>query len=534
MKKIEEFFQKREFLIFCLIAVLNAVYVFSFNIYHTLDGPGHLHNSNLLLKILSGDELINAYYRINPIPDGNWTGIAVLAIFNTLFPATKALSFFLFTYFLGMAFSYRYLIKSVAKTFHPVNYIIFPFFDNSCLSIGLYNFSTSLIVLFIILGFWIRNYNRMNAVKWIGFSLLLIFLYFSHFLSFVFFGICLISFIIYDEVVKYFQLKKIDWISMLNRVVKIALAALPTLVLALIYVLSISSTVASGDRDDPEEITLLQNFFYVRPLILFHVENDGTRNIILFIGIMILFILAALRSIFYRKQLTENKYNRNYIFILLIVFTTMLVFLPSRFLLHTMRIRLALMFFIFFVTWIGLYRFPKWFQLIAAVFFMGITISNKAYFREIYDRMDKYASEIHALNQWIEPNSIVLPIHDTYMWMHPYNMSYIGVDKPIINTRNTQAFGFFNVIFKNVRPFTMVGNKVEKELRFWFYSGSDTSNTKIVDYVLLSNPKELLKEKEKNAILFNTISTFYTKIVATTDSNLILYKLNDSVDVQAD
>jgi hypothetical protein len=534
MKKFYEFFNKNEFVIFCIITFLNAIYVFSFNFYHSLDGPGHLHNSNLLLNILSGNELITEYYRVNSIPVGNWTGNAVLAFFNYLFPASTALSFFLFTYFTGMAFSYRYLIKSLSGTFKPIHYIIFPFFDNSCIGLGLYNFSTSLMVLFFILGFWIRYNQNMERSKWIKFAFLLVLLYFSHFLSFVFFGISLIFFIIYEEYIKFTQHKKIYWKSILIRTGKIAIVSLPSLIFALIYVLSISSTVSSGNREQSESISLLQNIYYVRPLILFHVENDGTRNLILFTGIILIFILALLQSIFRRKQLKENSYNRNYILVLVIIFAILLLSLPPRFLLNTMRIRLTLMFFIVFVIWISMYPYPKWFHVLAALFFIGITIHNKSSFREIYEKMDKHSNEIHAFNNWIEPNSIILPINDSFTWMHENSMSYIGVDKPIINVRNTQAFGFFPVLFKGYLPYTLLGNKTPKEVGFWFYSGIDTTNTKIIDYVLLSNPKELQKDEEKNAKFFKTLSAYYTNIVTSSDSSLVLYKLNKSVDIQTD
>ncbi len=377
MKKVIDFYNKNEFVIFCIIAFVNAFYVFSFNIYHTLDGPGHLHNSNLLINLLSGNELINDYYRINTVPVGNWTGNALLAFFNYLFPAITASSIFLATYFLGMAFSYRYLIKSLTKKFNPINYIIFPFFDNSCLSLGLYNFSTSLIVLFVVLGFWIRYNQNMNTGKWIQFSLLLLLLYFSHLLSFVFFGICLIIFVVYNEFIIFKKDKKVNWNKILIKTGKIVIVALPSLIFAMIYALSISSTFDNPNKNQPENISLLQYFYYVRPLVIFNIEEDGIRNLILFFGIVLIFIWVLLQSIFRKEQLKENKFNRVYILVLVILFFILLLLLPPRFLLNTMRIRLSLMFFVFFSIWISLYKYPKWFHVIAALFFLGITVHNK-------------------------------------------------------------------------------------------------------------------------------------------------------------
>lgn len=499
MKKIIDFFYNNEFVIFCLIVFLNAIYVFSFNIYHTLDGPGHLHNSNVLINILSGNELINGYYEINPILVGNWTGNAVLTIFNFLFPASTALAFFQFTYFAGMAFSYRHLVKSISGTFKPIHYIMFPFFDNSCLGLGLYNFSTSLIIFFILLGFMINNYERMTIGKWTKFSILLVLLYFSHFLTFVLFGICLIVFFIYHEYLKTKQSKNINWKSILTQSASIILVSLPSMILALLYAISVFSTVESASRDEPEQISLLENLYMVRPLILFHIENDGSKNMVLFTGIILLCIFIAAQYIFKKNQENTYQFNRNYIFILLLIFTILFIFVPDRFLLNTMRIRLSLIFYIFLVLWISLHQYPKWLHVLAAIFFIWVTIYNKSSYREIFKKMDKFSSEILALNNWIEPNSVVLPIFDSYSWLHRYSMSYLGVDKPIIQLRNTHTIRFFPVIFKDKEdlPLTLLGNKKPNEVGQWFYSGSDTTNKRIIDYVLISNPGKFKKNIKK-------------------------------------
>lgn len=528
MKKTIDFYNRNELVIFCLIALLNAIYVFSFNIYHTLDGPGHLHNSNLLINLLSGNELISDYFEINSIPVGNWTGSAILTLLNYFFPATTALSFFLFIYFAGMAFSYRYLIKSLNGIFRPIHYIAFPFFDNSCLSLGLYNYSTSLIVLFFILGFWIRYNKNMNSAKWVKFSFLLLLLYFSHFLSFVFFGIFLILFIFYDEYEKFVENKGINWKVTLSRLSKIVITSLPSLFFALMYVFIITSIADNPNKDEPEHITLLQNFYYVRPLILFHVENDGSRNVVLFFGIVLLFV-GVLRQAFFRKEeLKKNQFNRIYILILTISLFLLLLLLPPRFLLNTMRIRLSLMFFILFSIWISLYYFPKWFHVLAALFFLGISVHNKFSYKETYQNMDRYANEIIELNNWIEPNSTVLPIFSSNSWMQGYCMSYLGIDKPIVQLRNTQAFGFFPVIFKEKKdlPLTLLGTKKPNEVGQWFYCGSDTTKIRTIDYVLVSNPREFQKNKEKNALFLNILSKHYSNLIASSDSSFVLYRLN--------
>jgi len=179
------------------------------------------------------------------------------------------------------------------------------------------------------------------------------------------------------------------------------------------------------------------------------------------------------------------------------------------------------MFFIVFVIWLSLYKYPKWFHVLAALFFLGITIYNKSSYRDEYDKMDIHSGEIYTMNNWIEPNSIVLPINDFCEWMEGNSMSYIGVDKPIINVRNKQAFGLFPVVFKDNHPYTLLGNKTPKEVGFWFFCGPDTANTQIIDYVLIHYPKEIQDKKK----LYETLNKYYTLIVETADSSLVLYKL---------
>lgn len=433
-----------------------------------------------------------------------------------------------------MAFSYRYLIKSLTGVFRPIHYIAFPFIDNSCLSLGLYNFSSSLIILFFIFGFWIRYNQNMSYVQWIKFSFLLTLLYFSHFLSFVFFGIFLITFIVYDEFEKSIKYKRINWKTTLTRLSKIIIVSIPGLFFALIYVLNINTFAYNPSADQPETISLLQNFYYVRPLIFFHIENDGSRNMILFFGIVIIFIVVLLQSVFRRKELTENKFNRTYLLILTIIFFILILLLPPRFLLNTMRIRLSLMFFILFSIWLSLYHFPKWFHLLAALFFLGIVIYNKLSYRETYENMDRYSSKILEFNNWIEPNSIVLPIYNSYSWTSNYSMSYLGIDKPIVQLRAAQAFGFFPVIYKTKEnlPLTLLGSNTPNEIGQMYNSGFDTTKTTVIDYVVIANSQAFLRNTEKNEVFLNALSRYYTNIVASADSNFVLYKLSNKFDTQ--
>lgn len=521
MKKVYEIINKNELGFFCFITLLNAIYVFSFNFYHTLDGSSHLHNSNLLINIFSGNDLINNFYRINLIPVGNWTGNIILAFFNFLFPSSTALSFFLFTYFAGMAFSYRYLIKSINGTFKPIHYIIFPFFDNSCLSLGLFNFSTSLIVLFIVLGFWIRHNQEMNLGKWIKFSLLFVLLYFSHFLTYIFLGISLFLFVFYDMCMSYILNRKINLKITLIRIFKIFVVSIPSLIIALIYVSKIFSTVTSVVRESTEPISFLENFYYIRPLILFHFENDGSHNIVLFIGIVIIFIFALIQSFGKKKKVVGSSYHRNYILVLLIFFTVLVVILPPNFLLNTMRIRLTLMFFVLFVIWISMFHFSKWFHFLAAMFFIFITIYNKAYHRDIYKEMDKAASEINAFNKWLKPNTLLLPIYDSYFWMNVNIMSYVGTDKPIVNVNNRQAYGFFPILYEKNLPLTLLGNKTSSEVGIYFRSGNNKDDTKVIDYVLIRYPDKVKINKE----LVEVLNKFYTLLAKSADGNLVLYRL---------
>ena len=92
----------------------------------SLDGPQHLYNANVLVELLKGNELFRAFFSVNDVIVGYWTGHFFLTFFHLLFPAWLAEKLFLTAYVFAMVFSFRYLVRSMnpcQREFYIIPYL---------------------------------------------------------------------------------------------------------------------------------------------------------------------------------------------------------------------------------------------------------------------------------------------------------------------------------------------------------------------------------------------------------------------------
>src|SRR4051812_10065217 len=173
-----------------LFFTLALLYVVPFWIVHylpTVDGPCHTYNTWVLLH---HDDprypLFRQYYEVNAAPYPNWTGHAVMALLMLVVPPLAAEKLLVSAYALTFLAGIWYLVGSVRPGGGRwLAFLAFPFVFNHLFQYGFYNFSLSLALFPIVLGFWWRYRDRpASPVYWVGINLLLASCYFSHILSF--------------------------------------------------------------------------------------------------------------------------------------------------------------------------------------------------------------------------------------------------------------------------------------------------------------------------------------------------------------
>jgi len=198
MIKILDFYNKYEIPIFIFITLISSAQVFLYWAFPTLDGPHHLHNSNVILGMLQGNELFHQYYNLHPIPVSNLVGHSLLSLFNLMLSSNIALNLLIFIYMTGMAFGFRFLLISLNGHFSPMGYAIFPFITNTTLVLGLFNFCFGIVLFFFVLGYWFRIYKKINTRRLIILGVILVGMIFTHLLSFILFGLSLMVFVAYE------------------------------------------------------------------------------------------------------------------------------------------------------------------------------------------------------------------------------------------------------------------------------------------------------------------------------------------------
>lgn len=498
MNKVISFYNKYEYLIFIIITLLSASQVFLYYVFPTLDGPHHLYNSNLILGLLQGDQLLESYYTLNSLPISNLTGHAILAFFNSFLPATTALNLLVFIYIAGMAFSFRYLMVTITGRFSPLNYAIFPFILNSSLILGLFNFCLGIVLLFVLLAYWFKVNRTLNIRQLIILGLLLILMAITHMLTFVFFGLTVILFLLYDIITDYLDSRKVSFKAILIKILKLAIITVPAAVILISYYLHISEVFAGkASRVIEDNVSMFENLYFIRPLIIYHATNDGYANIPFFIGFVILILTYITYSILNRNEKFPGKFYRNFMLCMTLVFLVLLIFVPPGFLLHTITIRLSLFFYIFLIMWLGTLRLPRWIELLAGLFFIGIFVEHQFRMGPVRSRTSVNVHDMHGIMDKMEPNSVFLPINAGDFWMEEFITSYIGSDKLMIALRNPQAYGPFPVMFNyKEMPYTVFGGHDRGDIPMFYRSGPKTNEVKEIDYVVIYKPGKFEKYRQ--------------------------------------
>ena len=197
------FFEKT---IFYAVLAFSILLILMVKFYPSMDGPSHLYNSNLICHLLKGDSsVISNFFILNKTVIPNWTSYFILSLFNFFLPAWLAEKILLIIYLLGIAISFRLLIKQLNPINPSLSVLVFPFAYSFLFHLGFYNYSLSFIFLFFTLYYWLKNYEKENIFKYILLFVLLVFTYLSAIVTFFFLGFCLGLFIIAFAIKSHFK-----------------------------------------------------------------------------------------------------------------------------------------------------------------------------------------------------------------------------------------------------------------------------------------------------------------------------------------
>jgi hypothetical protein len=169
---------------FWVLVIASLVPILAFAYFPSQDGPSHLNNANLLhLYPWGALAVFRDFYTVNALPFPNWTTHLLLAGLMFVVPVLVAEKLFLALYVVSFPLAARYCIRAFFPGARSATLLAFPFINHLLFQKGFYNFSFSVVLFFVCVGYWVRHREDLSGRRIAIFALLITLLYFSHLVS---------------------------------------------------------------------------------------------------------------------------------------------------------------------------------------------------------------------------------------------------------------------------------------------------------------------------------------------------------------
>lgn len=523
---------KIEFIAFLSFLGVSCIYLFSTRYIVSLDGPQHLYNSQVLIDLFKSNDLVSQFFKINPVIVGYWTSHLILAILNWMLPAWLAEKLFILICITGLAFAFRYFIRSFTTKTTYLFLLIIPFLNHQYLLFGYYAFSLVWIFFFLTLGYFFRNYNQSGIKKSIILSLLLILTFLTHMIVFAFTLFVMGAYIIYDIVffsehrnlIKLFKQKYLF-------VLKYLIIILPASVLAVIYYKHVSAIHLKAVARIFTSNELWEYVCNFKFLVAFNHLAEQAFNRVLFLITAILLVYSLVVLIMEISGKTkEDKYLiKIKVFLLIIsglVFTIYFA-APDLFGTGSLKMRILVFFFFLIIPVIVLTKIPRYLQVATAIIIMWYLIGIFNSRNESYLKLSHEAKDFEAIENRMNENSVYFQVRAIKNWSNEHTPLFTGSDKTLINIRNPQCMGHFPIVWNwDNMPTAMMGAYSSADTKhLWFANYGNKNRLVKIDYIVIYGYWDFMINKDYDD-LREKINEYYYLDTLTGDGLVGLYKFN--------
>jgi hypothetical protein len=457
----------------------------------TFDGPAHLHNSRLLLELISGNELIDSFFAINTESYTNWTDHAILSMLMLIFPAwiTEKLLLLLIAIMIPVS-----IVHSVPKEQRTKSLFLsalsLPFVYNFLFGMGFWNFHIGLILAVLIFNYGYKKKFQLHTNGETIFLLLLILLlYFTHAFVFVFFVIAYTLGFITHVLLKYKKSTNNNWL--LKQIIRTLLVFfVPVLILIYDFLQGKESLSGTEQMAMVDSLKMLISGKY----LVYLNQSTELKIIPWYLIILGLFIIGVAIH-----RISTYHVNKTYLYshdiFLLVSLITFMAFLivPDRLegIAGYLKYRLLLPFYLFLIIWISNHSLPKSFRIPPLTIYLLLHIwSINYYVHRIKSNYEEEIKSIKNIAQIIHENSVVLPVYNNAGWLRNHFSNYLGTDKPMVILENYEASsGSFPLTWNDEMPQLYLGSKpLRKGCRF----GVEAKNPRgkhVIDYIFIYSYK---------------------------------------------
>ncbi|MHC1776774.1 MAG: hypothetical protein AB9834_15335 [Lentimicrobium sp.] len=521
--------------LFILFSIANIIPVCLTSFIGSLDGPQHLYVSNIIVQLIKGNESYQQFYLMNQPIIGNVLGNYILALFNLFLPAWLAEKIFIITYLVSLTYGFRYLVISIKGSSGYLTLLIFPFSYHLLFMMGYYNFSLSIAIMFISLGFWIRHHKKFTLKSTLISFFLFTLTYYTHVFVFAFLLLIIGFHTTYNFVVDMSNKEKQAFKKYVTRA-GIALAcAIPGLIFSYLYLSRIPEIDPSGAATN--EFAHWKNLFDLKILIGFVDYEEVLYTRILFITLLTLCLwIIAKRFLFIIKQYRAGTRHSGNFFELddfwmgiAFVFLGLYIYFPNN-MSFSFRITVLLLYII--ILWIAVQDFnPKHAILpIAVILYCGISLRT-VYVK--YQRpLDRQITEIQSIERLIPENTLIMTANYSDNWILYHVQNYIGTEKPIIDIRSPAVSELFAVNWNHKkRPFTFVGAK-ESGIFSGLWNNPENSPVMIAQYVAVIDYVQFLRFSDEDNVK-KILARDYQVLYVSKSRFVALFKFNAGEKVRA-
>ena len=532
MRSLLENYRLRSFTcIFYILILINSIPILVFPYFHTLDGPSHLYNVNLLREIMiERNGFISQFFSVKQEFIPNWSSHMIMLLFRLIFPGSIANKLFLMLISLGLPLSIFRVIKRISPQNQLLAVFSLPFVYTFLFGLGFYNYCLGLVIYFMTLATWIDIREKISLMRIIGLFLLVAAGYFTHIFIFVLMLISLITYSLSIAFTAYLN-KSLNVRKTVLEISILILVAIPLLILLSRYLGSRAGSTSSVVRLPWKE--LIKWILDARPLIIYSYTGELKFTRVLFFlgsGLLLYNLIKYFRKPGINGLVRLLSQGGTPFLFLSFLFILLYFVYPDS---HRsggsyISIRILIFAYLTGFIWLCTLEYTKLIKISVFAILLVVNFGLLYRYQGVQSRLNSITKKFTAGVEQIDENSVVLPIRNSDDWLDLHCPNYLGADKPLIILENYEATTNYFPIEWNTDelPSVRIGDSLVTDVCLYnkFPAGSDTIVP--IDYIISWGSNEPDACQKGLAVL---MEGNYELVCSTEDPSIRLFRMKEQV-----
>jgi len=404
--------------LFWIITTIHVVPLFVSKWFITLDGPVHLYGARLVKDLLLNEPFISKFFHLNPYPDPYWFGQAFSAVLMVFIPAWMVEKLVWGSCIIGLAWSFRFFIGTIAPERKWATLLITPFLLSHTIWMGYQNFCLSFPLMFVAIALVMRGLHG-SRIHVSLLALVLLALYFAHLSTFFVTIAVIASVIVWLAIVK----DSADPKQLRRVVVALGVSAILPLLFTVLYFSHVPSAEVSSTRIEPLE--LVSMIWSGRVFNGFGLVGEH----VVCAGIALTFCLFGIAAMIFRFKQYGRQVLRTDSWLLVSLAGLVAYFILPDAMAggFNTSARLLLFAMLFLCCWLVVSPAPNMLLVIIMVIIVPLDLYHLKIQSEGSAGLGKECDEFLSLSPALRDGMVLLPLNYSSNWLHSNFSNYYGV-----------------------------------------------------------------------------------------------------------